>query len=63
MPHKDFSDLYEKMSGKAASATEAHRRGRCSMPLASSCDKGSSVSYHYGEVSVQESGKCGVRRS
>ena len=24
VPHKDFSDLYEKMSGKAASASEAH---------------------------------------
>ena len=24
-PHKDFSDLYEKMSGKGASASEAHR--------------------------------------
>ena len=25
-PHKDFSDLYEKMSGKGESASEAHRR-------------------------------------
>ena len=24
VPHKDFSDLYEKMSGKRASASEAH---------------------------------------
>ena len=24
VPHKDFSDLYEKLSGKAASASEAH---------------------------------------
>ena len=23
-PHKDFSDLYEKMSGKGESASEAH---------------------------------------
>eukprot|EP01044_Picomonas_judraskeda_P017363 COSAG03_NODE_3250_length_2123_cov_1.433794_2_plen_224_part_00 len=26
VPHKDFSDLYAKMSGKGASASEAHRR-------------------------------------
>ena len=25
VPHKDFSDLYEEMSGKGASASEAHR--------------------------------------
>ena len=25
VPHKDFSDVYEKMSGKGASAGEAHR--------------------------------------
>ena len=24
VPYKDFSDLYEKMSGKGASASEAH---------------------------------------
>ena len=27
-PHKGFSDLYEKMSGKGESASEAHRRSR-----------------------------------
>ena len=27
-PHKDFSDLHEKMSGKGESASEAHR-GNC----------------------------------
>ena len=26
VPHKDFSDLYEKMSGKGESASGAHRR-------------------------------------
>eukprot|EP01043_Picozoa_sp_COSAG02_P100138 COSAG02_NODE_36229_length_457_cov_0.997207_2_plen_68_part_01 len=26
VPHKDFSDLYEKMSGKGESAGEAHLR-------------------------------------
>ena len=25
VPHKDFSDLYEKMSGKGESASEAHQ--------------------------------------
>jgi hypothetical protein len=25
VPHKDFSDLYEKMTGKGASTSEAHR--------------------------------------
>ena len=25
VPHKDFSDLYGRMSGKGASASEAHR--------------------------------------
>ena len=25
VPHKGFSDVYEKMSGKGASASEAHR--------------------------------------
>ena len=29
-PHKDFSDLYEKMSGKGDSASEAHRRSNLS---------------------------------
>ena len=28
VPHKDFSDLYEKTSGKGASASEAHRSAR-----------------------------------
>ena len=31
-PHKDFSDSYEKMSGKGESASEAHRR-RCAQRL------------------------------
>eukprot|EP01044_Picomonas_judraskeda_P023737 COSAG03_NODE_6317_length_1079_cov_6.039796_1_plen_83_part_10 len=26
VPHKDFSELYEKMSGKGASAREAHQQ-------------------------------------
>ena len=28
VPHSDFSDLYEKMSGKGASASESHRLRR-----------------------------------
>jgi hypothetical protein len=38
VPHKDFSDLYEEMSGEGASASEAHRCstwGHSSIPLAS----------------------------
>ena len=29
VPHKAFSDLYEKMSGKGASASETHRSSFC----------------------------------
>ena len=29
VPHKDFSDLYEKMSGKGESASEAHLAQPC----------------------------------
>ena len=38
-PHKDFSDLYEKMSGKAASASEPHRPASWSpcRPSTASC--------------------------
>ena len=33
VPHKDFSDLYEKMSGKGESAREAHQtHSRASLP-------------------------------
>ena len=56
VPHKDFSDLYEKMSGEGARASEAHHhravretRGMDSAPLHTQsphqlldqlCDKG-----------------------
>ena len=44
VPHKDFSDLHEKMSGKGQSASEAHRSARapkraraCCSPPPRSC--------------------------
>ena len=35
VPHKDFSDLYETMSGKGESASEAHRITRASPSMPS----------------------------